>query len=112
MRVAGMFYQTVVAAVLLYISESWVLPPAQLACLEGFHVECAHWLTGMTPRKVGEKWLYPKSAAVLAKASLKSLHHYIQKRRATVAMTIAGRPVLEECRGAERLHGTPVHQTW
>ena len=32
--VAGMFYQAVVAAVLLYGSESWVLPEAQLRALE------------------------------------------------------------------------------
>ena len=106
--VAGMFYQAVVAAVLLYGSESWVLPQAQLARLEGFHVECARRLTGMRPRKVGKKWVYPKSAAVLAKAGLKPLSFYIQKRWATVAATIADRPVLEECRGAARLRGTPV----
>ena len=34
--VAGMFYQAVVAAVLLYGSKSWVLPEAQLRALEGF----------------------------------------------------------------------------
>ena len=39
--VAGMFYQAVVAAVLLYGSESWVLPPSALKVLEGFHVEAA-----------------------------------------------------------------------
>ena len=111
-RVAGMFYQAVVAAVLLYGSESWVLPAAQLARLKGFHVECARRLTGMKPRKRGGKWVYPKSAEVLAKAGLKPLGHYIQKRRATVAATIEGRPVLRECRGAERLRGTPVRPTW
>ena len=110
--VAGMFYQAVVCAVLLYGSEYWVLPRSQLARLEGFHVECARRLTGMRPRKVGGKWLYPKSATVLRAARLQPLHHYIQKRRATVAKTIDGRPVLEECRGAERLRGTPVRQTW
>ena len=111
-RVAGMFYQAVVAAVLLYGNESWVLPAAQLARLKGFHVECARRLTGMKPRKRGDKWVYPKSAEVLAKAGLKPLGHYIQKRRATVAATIEGRPVLRECRGAERLRGTPVRPTW
>ena len=107
-----MFYQAVVVAVLLYGSESWVLLPAQLARLEGFHVECARRLTGMKPPKRGDKWVYPKSAAVLAKAGLKPLGHYIQKRRATVAATIEGRPVLKECRGAGRLRGTPVRPTW
>ena len=32
----GMFYQAVIAAVLLYGSELWVLPPSGLKVLEGF----------------------------------------------------------------------------
>ena len=54
-RVAGMFYQAAVAAVLLYGRKSWMLPATQLARLEGFHVECARRLTGMKPRKRGDK---------------------------------------------------------
>ena len=57
--VAGMFYQAIVAAVLLYGCENWILPPSQLRALEGFHVECARRLTGMRPRKVKGKWVYP-----------------------------------------------------
>ena len=51
-RVAGMFYQAVVASVLLYGSENWVVSPSALRELEGFHVEAARRLTGMRPRKV------------------------------------------------------------
>ena len=42
-----MFYQAVVAAALLYGSESCVLPPSVLKVLEGFHVEAAQRMTGM-----------------------------------------------------------------
>ena len=38
---AGMFYQAVVAAVLLYGSKSWVISAFDLRALEGFHVETA-----------------------------------------------------------------------
>ena len=38
-HVAGIFYQAVVAAVICYGSESWVLPPSALKVIEGFHVE-------------------------------------------------------------------------
>ena len=110
--VAGMFCQAVVAAVLLYGSESWVLPDAQLARLEGFHMECARRLTGMRPRKRRDKWVYLKSADVLRAARLQPLRYYIQKQRAAVAKAIATRLVLEECRGAARLRGTPVRDTW
>ena len=89
-----MFYQAVVATVLLYGSKSCVLSEAQLRALEGFHVECARRLTGLLPRKMKGKWVYPKSAEVLKKANLKSLRHYIQKRRHTVYGTISTCPVL------------------
>ena len=39
--IVGMFYQAVVAAVLLYSSESWVLSPSALKVIEGFQVEAA-----------------------------------------------------------------------
>ena len=57
-------------------------------------------------------FVYPKSTDVLRAAGLQPLRYYIQKRSATVAETIADRPVLEEYRGAERLRGTPVLKTW
>ena len=55
--VAGMFYQAVVAAILLYGSETWVAPPHELRALEGFHVEAARRITGMRPKKRGETWV-------------------------------------------------------
>ena len=39
--VTGMFYQAVVATVLLYGSETWVFSSYDLRALEGFHVEAA-----------------------------------------------------------------------
>ena len=53
-RVTGMFYQAAVASVLLYGSETWVLPPSAYKALEGFHVEAVRHITSMQPRKV--KW--------------------------------------------------------
>ena len=58
--IVGMFYQAVVAAVLLYGSETWVVPPHYLRALEGFHVEAARRITGMRPTKRGEKWFLPQ----------------------------------------------------
>ena len=68
--VAGMFYQAVVAAVLLYGSESWVLPPSALSIISGFHIEAARRLTGMMPKTIRGAWVYPKAANVLAAARL------------------------------------------
>jgi hypothetical protein len=46
-----MIYQAVVAAVLLYGSELWNLPLSGMRILEGFHVEAARQLTGMSPQR-------------------------------------------------------------
>ena len=55
--VAGMFYQAVVAAVLLYGSKSWVISVFDLCALDGFHVEAARCLTRMWPKKRGDSWV-------------------------------------------------------
>jgi hypothetical protein len=111
-RVAFFFYQVVVASVLLFGSETWVLPPSAYKALEGFHVEAARHLTGMVPREEKGEWVYPHSADVLAAAHLQPIEHYIQKRRHTIAQTIGGRKILEECRGAERRRGTQPRLYW
>merc|ERR1712086_342394 len=111
--VAGMFYQAVVAAVLLYGSESWVLPPSALKVLEGFHVEASRRMTGMLPqRRTVGPWVYPRSADVLAAARLRPVATYIRRRRHQIAKTIEGRDLLEECRGAERRSGSSSRHYW
>ena len=111
-KVAGMFYQAVIASVLLYGSETWVLPPSGLKALEGFHVECARRLTGMRPKKEGGKWTYPKSADVLQAAGLRTIADCIALRRANIAKTISDRRILKECREAERRRGSPPRMMW
>ena len=69
------------------------------------------------PRPEGLPWsailrVYPKSADVLRAARLQPLRYCIQTRRATVTKTISSRPILEECRGATRLRGSPVCDIW
>ena len=49
---ADIFYQAVVALMLLYNSENWVVFPSVIRELEGLHVEASWRLTGMHPRKV------------------------------------------------------------
>ena len=43
---------------------------------------------------------------------MKTVAEYIAKRRQTVHRTIVDRPILEECRGAERRCGSPVRLQW
>ena len=108
--VAGMFYQAVVASQLLYGSETWILPPSGLKCLEGFHAEATRRLTGMMPRMVKGEWVYPHSTDVLKAAGLCTVAKCIARRRANIAKTIEGRKILEECRGAARRRGGEAPQ--
>ena len=113
--VAGMFYQAVVAAVLLYGSESWVLPKAQFRALEGFHVECARRLTGMRPRKVRpNRCMCPKSAEVPKKDNLKSLRYYIHPKTPTHRLRqclVPSRPGGVQG-GGGGLKGSPLRKYW
>ena len=107
-----MFYQAVVAAVLLYGSETWVTPPHDLRAMEGFHVEAARRITGMRPEKRGHRWVYPKPVRVRRAARVKTIAEYITDRRRNILLTIADRPILEECRRAERRRGSPPRLYW
>ena len=112
-RVGAMFYRGVVMAVLLYGSETWCLPLAEMKALEGFHVAAARVLTGMRPKQARDgSWEYPRTQVVLRKAGLHTISEYIGQRRTHIAQKIAARPVLEECKGAERRRGTPRRQYW
>ena len=48
--VFGMFYQVVVAVVLLYRNKSWNLPPSGMKVLERFHMEAVWWLIDIHPQ--------------------------------------------------------------
>ena len=57
-------------------------------------------------------WVNPKSADVLRAARLRTVGEYISRRRQTVLRAIADRPILEECREAERQRGSPTCLYW
>ena len=56
-RVCGMFYKATVQSVLLFGIETWLLSPAALQRLAGFHVKAARRMTGLLPKKVGGSWI-------------------------------------------------------
>ncbi len=97
--VAAKFYKAVVQVVLLYSSETWNLTKAVLARLKGFHVQAAYHIARVhRPRRVaGNQWVYPNTSVVLEECGMAMMQHYIQKRRATIAIYIADRPILEAC---------------
>ena len=104
-----MFYKATVQAVLLYGSETWSLSPLSMKCLEGFHI-CAVWrMSGKRPEQnVDGSWMYPRSEEVLEAVGMKSIAHYVDVQRQTVANFIVNRPIHELCMGAVRKRGLPV----
>ena len=107
-----MFYWATVQSILLYGSETWTVAPADLAMMEGFHVQADRRMAGMLPRKTGGTWKYPKSRGVLEAVGLRPVKHYIAVRRNTIARWIIHRPIFDLCRGAERRRGSAPRQFW
>ncbi len=112
-KTCGMFYKATVQAVLLYGSETWSLSPSSMKRLEGFRI-CAAWrMSGKRPeRNVDESWMYPRSEEVLEAVGMKSIAHYVDVRRQTVAIFIVNQKIHELCAGAVRKRGLPVQPFW
>jgi hypothetical protein len=113
-RVAAKFYKAVVQAVLLYGSETWVLSATALASLEGFHIRAAYRMAVRHKPRRGPRhgWIYPKSKDVLEECGMSTLEEYITVRRQTIAVYVATRPILTECRQGERKRGAVPHRWW
>ena len=73
--------------------------------MEGFHVEATRRITGMRPKKRGERWVYPKSVSVRRAAHVRTIVEYFADRRRNILQMIADQTILEESRGAERRRG-------
>jgi hypothetical protein len=99
-HIAASFYKAVVQAILLYGSETWVLSRTALVRLEGFHIRAAYRMVKMHKPKQGpgRTWIYPRLVDVLQECGLKTMEEYIGIRRQTIAVYMATRPILTECR--------------
>ena len=85
-KTCGMFYKATVQAVLLYGSETWSLSPSSMKRLEGFHIRAAWQMSGKRPeRNVDGSWTYPRSEEVLEAVGMKSIAHYVDVQRQTIA---------------------------
>jgi hypothetical protein len=107
-RVSAKFYKAIVQSVLLYGSETWVLSPAAMARLEGFHIRAAYRMAKEhVPRRGPNlQWVYPSSEAVLEECDMHPIQLYIDVQRETIAKYVVGRSILAECQGADRRRGS------
>ncbi len=112
-KMYGMFYKATVQAVLLYGSETWSLSPLSMKCLEGFHIRAEWRMSSKRPeRNKDGSWTYPCLEDVLKAVGLKSIAHYVDVQRQTIANYIVNRPIHELCTGAVRKRGFPVQPFW
>jgi hypothetical protein len=103
-----------VQSVLLYGSKTWVLSPAALARLEGFHLHAAYRMAKEHVPRRGpqQQWVYPPSDKVLEECGMHTIEHYIDVRRETIAKYVVGRSILAECQGTDRRRGLVPWGWW
>ena len=107
-------YKAIVQSVLLYGSETWVLSPAVMARLEGFHIRAAYRMAKRhVPRRgTNHQWVYPSSEAVLEECGMHTIQHYIDVRRETITKYVVGRSIFAECQGADQRRGSVPQRWW
>ena len=112
-RTTGRFYVTVVQAVLLFGSETWVLTPRLEKSLEGFHHGKARWMADMCLKQQRYRtWVYPLIGAELLMVGLEEIKVYITSFQNTVAQYIATRPIMELCLATERKPVMSLYRKW
>ena len=106
-------YKSVVQAVLLYGSESWVLTLTMEKKLQSFHRRCARYITGQHIRQERDgEWTCPSSETVLKQAGLWTIQQYIQRRRNTVELYAQSRPIYQRCVTSQPLASSPNQLVW
>ncbi len=113
-RISAKFYKAIVQSVLLYGSETWVLSPAVMARLEGFHICAAYWMVKRHVPRRGPNLqrVYPSSEAVLEECGMHTIQHYIDVQRETIAKYVVGRSIFAECQGADQRRGLVPRRWW
>ncbi len=113
-RVGAKFYKVIVKSVLLYGSETWVLSPAVLARLEGFHTPTAYQMANENvPRRgINLQWVYPPTDKVLEECGMHTIQHYIDVQWETIAKYVVGRSIHAECLGADRKRSSVPRRWW
>ena len=97
-RMLGMFYVSVVQAVLLYGSDMWVRSPRIGSNLGLFHQRMAHILMGQKPRMgLDGMWLYLLMEEAMAEAGLREVEFYISHHQNKVTQYMATTPIMNLC---------------
>ncbi len=99
--------------VLLFGSETRNLTPVLLTWLEGFHIQCVHWMAWTHKHNCvpGNTWTYLVLFDVLMECGILTVEEYIQCRWQTVVAWVVDYPLFEACWEGKWMRGTP-HCQW
>ena len=116
--VSAVFYRAAVQAVMIFVSETWVLLAEMAKRIEGFHVGLLCQVTGKTARQQWDRtWKRKGAASVIREKGIHNFGEYINRRYTTVAEWISLRSIYKVCEkeigtgGGERLCETWWRQT-
>ena len=100
-RVSGIFFKVVVQAVLLFVSETWMMTPCMVQDLGGFQ-----------NRLQNGSWEYPPLEEVIWEEGLEEVEAYVLRRQNTVLRYILTLPIMDLCSEVLRRPGTQVSKRW
>ena len=88
------------------------MPNRHRTRLEGFHIRAAYRMAvrHKPQRGPGHGWIYPKLKDVLEECGMSTLAEYITVCWQMIAVYVATRPILTECRQGERKRGAVPHR--
>ena len=108
-KICANFYKAVVQTVLLFGSETWVISPAMLRTLEGFHHRIARQISGHKPEKLESgEWCYQPREEAREACGLRTMEEYISQRRQYIIQYIIDRPIFKSLNEARRPPGSMV----
>ena len=95
-RVSGMLFKAVMQAVLIFVSETWVINPCMVWSLKGFKHRVDIQITRSQPRRLlYVSWGYPPLETVMQEVGFEEVEEYVLSRHNTIAQYIATLPIME-----------------
>ena len=111
--VSGYFFKSMVQAVLLFGSETYVVTSRMGKALGGFQDQVARRLTGRFLRqKLDREWKYTLEAAEREEAGFQTMEEYIRRQKNIFAQYIATQSLLDLCYWSYRAIGGRVGMRW
>ena len=112
-QVSEIFFKTVVQAVLLFGSETWVPTPPMGWALGSLQYRVARRIAGrQTKQQEDWGWEYTPLEADMEEDRFEEMIDYVLNRKNNVAQYIATRPILDLCKKTVRRPGACVARIW